>query len=143
MVSVVNQQNYNHPSPAVRKNFLIAEPFPHVVLDNFLDTRIANKLLVEHKSQGDSKSWGAYNHFNERKSGITKYDMMGETTKAVIDELSSQSFLNWLEKLTGISGLISDPDLDGGGLHMIEKGGFLNVHVDFLAHTTKRNWSRQ
>ena len=122
---------------------MIAEPFPHVVLDNFLDTRIANKLLVEHKSQGDSKSWGAYNHFNERKSGITKYDMMGETTKAVITELSSQSFLNWLEKLTGISGLISDPDLDGGGLHMIEKGGFLNVHVDFLAHTTKRNWSRQ
>ena len=143
MVSVVNQQNYKNPSQAVKKNFLIAEPFPHLVLDNFLDTRIANKLLVEHESQGESKSWGAYNHFNERKSGITKYDMMGETTKAVIDELSSQSFLNWLEKLTGISGLISDPDLDGGGLHMIERGGFLNVHVDFLAHTTKRNWSRQ
>ena len=143
MVSVLSPQNYIRSSSAVRKSFLNAEPFPYLVLDNFLDTEIANKLLAEHKSQGGSKKWGAYNHFNERKSGITKYDMMGETTKAVIDELSSKSFLNWLENVTGIKELVSDPDLDGGGLHMIEKGGFLNVHVDFLAHTTKRNWSRQ
>ena len=143
MGSVLNPYNVKHSSPASKKKFLNAEPFPHLVLDDFLDTEIANKLLAEHESHGDSKRWGAYNHVNERKSGITKYDIMGETSKAVIDELSSKKFLRWLENLTGISGLISDPDLDGGGLHMIEKGGFLNVHVDFLSHTTKRNWSRQ
>ena len=60
--------------------------------------------------------------------------MMGETSKAVIDELSSKKFLSWLENLTGISGLISDPDLDGGGLHMIEKGGFLMCMLFSLTH---------
>ena len=143
MDRVLNPHIVNQLSLEGNTNFLNAEPFPHLVLDNFLNNKTANKLLAEHESQGDSKRWGAYNHVNERKSGITKYDMMGETTKAVIDELSSESFLSWLENLTGICGLISDPDLDGGGLHMIEKGGFLNVHVDFLSHTTKRNWSRQ
>ena len=133
MGSVLNPTTLNTQVRRVKK-FLNAEPFPHLVLDDFLDTEIANKLLAEHESHGDSKRWGAYNHVNERKSGITKYDMMGETSKAVIDELSSKKFLSWLENLTGISGLISDPDLDGGGLHMIEKGGFLNVHVDF-SHT--------
>ena len=143
MRRILNLNNVRHSGLAGKTKFLNAEPFPHLVFDNFLDTEIANKLLAEHKGQGDAKSWGAYNHVNERKSGITKYNMMGKTTKAVIDELSSENFLDWLENLTGIDGLISDPDLDGGGLHMIEKGGFLNVHVDFLSHTTKRNWSRQ
>lgn len=143
MVSVLNSKKYGKLSSGAEKKFLNAEPFPHAVLDDFLDKDVADRLLEEHKSQGESKNWGAYNHFNERKSGITKYDVMGKTTKLVIDELSSDIFLNWLEKLTGISGLVSDPDLDGGGLHMIERGGFLNVHVDFLAHTTKRSWSRQ
>ena len=70
-------------------------------------------------------------------------DSMGPNTQNVIKKLSDKNFLNWLEKLTGINNLIPDPELDGGGLHLIEKGGFLNVHVDFLAHTTNKNWSRQ
>lgn len=143
MHSIINQKKYKTVGKDAATSFLEAEPFPFIILDDFFNQKTAKKLLAEHIKQGDSKNWGAYNHFNERKSGITKYDMMGETTKQVIDALSSQEFLNWLEKLTGIKALIADPDLDGGGLHMIEKGGFLNVHVDFLAHTTKRKWSRQ
>ena len=33
--------------------------------------------------------------------------------------------------------------MDGGGLHSIERGGFLNIHTDFLSHTKNSNWSRQ
>ena len=143
MTSALNQKKYKLINQKTKKAFADADPFPFIVLDDFLAPEIAEKLLAEHEKQGSSRNWGAYNHINERKSGITKYDMMGETTKFVIDSLSSKEFLGWLEKLTGITGLIADPELDGGGLHMIEKGGFLNVHVDFLAHTTKREWSRQ
>ena len=35
-----------------------------------------------------------------------------------------------------------DPKLDGGGLHQIFKGGYLNVHTDFSSHTNKPNWTR-
>jgi len=143
MTVVLNPKKYKLINEKTIKTFANADPFPFIVLDDFLAPEIAEKLLEEHKNQGSSKNWGAYNHINERKSGITKYHMMGNTTKLVIDSLSSKEFLRWLEELTGITGLIADPELDGGGLHMIENGGFLNVHVDFLAHTTKRNWSRQ
>jgi Rps23 Pro-64 3,4-dihydroxylase Tpa1-like proline 4-hydroxylase len=37
----------------------------------------------------------------------------------------------FLEKLTGIAGLIPDPHLRGGGLHEIRQGGALGVHADF------------
>ena len=134
---------YGDVEGELKKKFQNAHPFPYIVIDNFLNAQDAEKLLAEHIAQGDASSWGAYNHVNERKNGITKYEKMGLHTRAVIDALSSEKFLNWLVKLTGIEYLIHDPELDGGGLHMIERGGYLNVHVDFLAHTTNKSWSRQ
>ncbi len=46
-----------------------------------------------------------------------------------------QPSVNFLEKLTGISGLIPDPHYLGGGLHQIERGGFLKIHADFNRHS--------
>ena len=43
-------------------------------------------------------------------------------------------FLEFLESLTGIDGLIPDPYYEGGGLHPIVPGGFLKVHADFNWH---------
>jgi Rps23 Pro-64 3,4-dihydroxylase Tpa1-like proline 4-hydroxylase len=143
MKSILNIKKFEAKKKEFLDEFNTSAPYPHLILDNFLNQDIAEKLLKEHEEQGDAKNWGAYNHVNERKSGITEYDRMGEITKSVINELSSKQFLELLEEVTGIEGLISDPDLDGGGLHMIERGGFLNVHVDFLAHTTRKSWSRQ
>jgi Rps23 Pro-64 3,4-dihydroxylase Tpa1-like proline 4-hydroxylase len=135
--------HFDDIDPKMAQVFAHAKPYPHIVIDNFLAEKDAEKLLEEHKKQGDADQWGAYVHFNERKSGISKLDRMGPHTKAIITALSEPNFCHWLEELTGITGLLADPDLDGGGLHMIERGGFLNVHVDFLAHTTRRQWSRQ
>ena len=143
MTSNLNIKRLQSDKKELSSSFAKGDPFPYLILDEFLDKTIAEKLLQEHKEQGSAKNWGAYNHVNERKSGITEYNRMGMITKSVIEELSSDWFLRWLEEITGIKKLVSDPDLDGGGLHMIERGGFLNVHVDFLAHTTRKSWSRQ
>jgi hypothetical protein len=43
-------------------------------------------------------------------------------------------FLEFLEQLTGIDGLIPDPHLTGGGLHMTPRGGRLGIHADFNVH---------
>jgi Rps23 Pro-64 3,4-dihydroxylase Tpa1-like proline 4-hydroxylase len=43
-------------------------------------------------------------------------------------------FIDFLETLTGITGLLPDPHLWGGGLHQIQRGGFLKVHADFNRH---------
>ena len=45
--------------------------------------------------------------------------------------MNSHPVLQFLEKLTGIGGLIPDPSFAGGGCHQIEPGGKLQVHVDF------------
>ena len=48
--------------------------------------------------------------------------------------LNSSYFLTFLERLTGVDGLIADAHLRGGGLHEIRRGGKLDVHADFNYH---------
>jgi Rps23 Pro-64 3,4-dihydroxylase Tpa1-like proline 4-hydroxylase len=49
----------------------------------------------------------------------------------VLSYLNSKEFLQFLQELTGVRDLVPDPQFNGGGIHMIPKGGKLNVHVDF------------
>ncbi len=120
--------------------FASATPYPHIVLDEFLDETAANALLDEF---GVEDGWTYYNHYNERKMGLTAFDRMGPKTQEIIRELSSPRFLAFLSDLSGIDNLIADPALDGGGLHKILPGGYLNIHADFQSHTTQPEWSRQ
>ena len=53
----------------------------------------------------------------------------------ILIALNSAPFLNFLEELTGIDGIIPDPYYRGGGIHQIVKGGKLDVHIDFNKHT--------
>jgi len=140
---ILDLDRLSHEADAQADSFTSAVPYPHIVIDDFLSEEACDALLEEFEMPSEAGGWGHYVHYNERKLGATQLDRMGPQTQAIVAALSTQEFLDWLEKITGIDSLIPDPDLDGGGLHKIERGGFLNVHVDFLAHTTHRNWSRQ
>jgi hypothetical protein len=121
--------------------FRRAEPYPHSVIDDFLPADVADRCLEEFENT--SEGWNSYRHYNEDKKGLTKIERMGPMTQKVFAELQSQPFIALVGKLSGIEELVPDPDLDGGGMHNIERGGFLNVHTDFLSHTKNRHWSRQ
>jgi Rps23 Pro-64 3,4-dihydroxylase Tpa1-like proline 4-hydroxylase len=50
--------------------------------------------------------------------------------------------LKYLEELTGISNLVGDELLMGGGLHKITSGGKLAVHKDYNVHPIKKMYRR-
>ena len=124
-----------------RSAFGEAAPFPHTVIDDFLPVDVAEAVVAEFPSP--NAAWTHYHHYNEKKLALKDISSLGAATQAVFAALQSQRFVAILERLTGIERLVSDPDLDGAGMHMIMPGGYLNVHTDFLAHTTRRTWSRQ
>ena len=70
----------------------------------------------------------------EKKLEATREVTFGPFTRHVISQLNSAVFVDFLETLTGIKGLIPDPHLVGGGLHQIKPGGMLKVHADFNWH---------
>jgi Rps23 Pro-64 3,4-dihydroxylase Tpa1-like proline 4-hydroxylase len=107
-----------------------AEPFPHSVIDDFLPIAVCEELLREFPSPQGS-AWQHIDKRDHKKLAAQKIAQFGEFTCHVLHELNGPACLGFLETLTGIRGLIPDPYLEGGGLHQIERGGFLKIHADF------------
>lgn len=117
-------------------------PFPHTVIEGFFDRSLIEEASSAFPSAG-SNEWIHYSHFNEEKHGLAKLEAMPPILSEIIKYLNSEGFVQSLEQLTGIPNLISDPTLQGGGLHQTKSGGYLNVHADFTVHPLKRNWRRR
>lgn len=109
-----------------------ASPFPHVAVEEFVHPAILQEVLDELESDANDEKWGAaMNDRFQNKWACNSTAQMGNKTRQLIQHLNSQEVLTFLEKLTGISGLVPDPYLAGGGLHELRDGGHLGVHADF------------
>ena len=128
--------------PALAKKYRVNSPCPHLLLENFLERDVALAMANEFPRPGGD-AWTRYKHVNENKLGLPKRELFPPMLGAVTDELNSPEFVEWLSVLTGISNLLADPALDGGGLHQSERGGYLNVHTDFSTHHVHVNWHRR
>lgn len=124
-----------------RADFESAEPFPHVVLDDFLSPEIAESVVPEFADH--ESGWAHYHHYNQRKMAITQLEGMGPNNRRLVEALQSEAFVRFVEEITGLEGLIADPHLDGAGMHKTLPGGHLNMHTDFLSHPSHSDWSRQ
>ena len=119
-----------------------AIPYPHIVLDNFLEEWAAQKAMGVFPKVQD-QGWIHYLHINEKKHGLNKMDLLPAFIQQLIKELNKPEFVSFISELTGIPKLLPDDSLEGGGLHQSKRGGFLNIHADFTVHPHKRNWRRR
>jgi hypothetical protein len=118
-----------------------ADPFPHTVLDGLFDPDLLTQILVEVDAM-DRGQWHSSDKDQERKWATEDIQHFGPTTRAFINQLNGGLFLTFLERLTGIQGLIADPHLRGGGLHEIRREGALGVHADFNLYPRLNVWRR-
>jgi DNA-binding transcriptional MerR regulator len=112
-----------------------AEPFPHIVLDNLFSPQGLETVLA-HFPAPDYVEWNQQQDkpFQPRKQGRLDVDVLPASLRYILYQFNSKPMLQFLEKLTGIGGLIPDAYFFGGGLHQILPGGFLEVHTDFNKH---------
>src|SRR5437763_2595844 len=109
-----------------------AEPFPHIVFDDFLDPGVLKRVVAEFPSSEQKRF---FDRDQERfKFQYAPQEIPSALIRNVFAELNSMAFLGFLEELTGIHGLISDPYFEGGGLHETKRGGHLGIHADFNIH---------
>jgi hypothetical protein len=126
-------ETLNALADANKQRFAAAEPFPHIVFDDFLPDWVIERALEEFPDPGDVP-WTEFKQSTSKKLASEGDALFGEFTRQLFAELNSATFLQFLERLTGVDALIPDPYFFGGGLHQIERGGFLKVHVDFSRH---------
>jgi hypothetical protein len=128
--------------PILRRQYRENAPIPHLLLRDFIDGETARMALREFPLLS-TDAWTHYKHHNENKLGLTQRRIFPPTLGAIVDELNSPAFVDWLSDLTGIADLLPDPALEGAGLHQSVRGGFLNVHTDFSHHHYRENWRRR
>lgn len=117
----------------LRDSFTGAQPFRHIVIDDFLPPGVLEPILAEFPEPRDVQ-WQQFDNAKEIKLALADTEKMGPATRQLLAEFNGQVFIDFLERLTGIEALVSDPHYAGGGLHQIRTGGFLKVHADFNRH---------
>jgi len=120
-----------------REQYVSAEPFPHIVMEDFIRPDILKRVEAEFpdlaKQSGDVITFDDQLQIKLASRGMGG---LSESAFKLISGLNSDVFLNYLQSLTGIDEpLISDPYLAGGGYHEIKTGGLLKVHADFNKHS--------
>jgi len=128
-----------HRDPdALRAQYASAEPFPHVAIDGLFDDADLDAVLRDFPAP-DQMRWMAFDNPQEKKLGFFyERSAISDTIRRFLDAMNGFEMLLFLERLTGIEGLIPDPYFGGGGLHQIEPGGYLKVHADFNIHPKLR-----
>ena len=115
------------------ETFANAQPFDHIVIDDFFHNDIADKLSQEFPAF-DAPCWNSYSNAIEEKKTCNHYDRFPETTYQAIDVLNGPEFVRILSDLTGFDTLRPDYGLNGGGWHIHSAGGKLNTHLDYSIH---------
>lgn len=152
--SVINYLRLFETIERDQHSYAEADPFPHIVIDNFLDQDVLQEV-IDHFPAPEHESWVSRNAQSDdgkhqqrykfdyvlgrgilkQRPGFLEYEMqLHPTIRQLLLELNSITFLGYLQRLTRIGRLISDPAMWGGGLHQTSKGGLLNIHADFLKH---------
>ena len=132
-----NYQDLNITADNLKKNYLLEEPFPNIVIDNFFNKDFLNSILKDFPNLGSLDSSSRYENKNEIKYTNNQYNVFSKNTKIFFNFLNSQIFLQFIQKITSIKEtLVADKELNGGGLHEIKKGGVLKIHTDFNRHPT-------
>jgi Rps23 Pro-64 3,4-dihydroxylase Tpa1-like proline 4-hydroxylase len=109
-------------------------PFPNIYFDNFLPVGVA-KAAVRDFPEPKQLQWTEFADKDQAKLAFDVVENLPSSIREVLYFLNSRPMLQFLETLTGIKGIISDPYYVGGGLHQIKRGGYLEVHADFNRHT--------
>jgi Rps23 Pro-64 3,4-dihydroxylase Tpa1-like proline 4-hydroxylase len=117
----------------LHSQYISGEPFPHIVMDDFIDREILRGLLKEWPVATSDKKY--YNRAQERlKYEWQPHELTTPRLRSFLAEMNGEPMIRFIEALTGISCLIADPYYFGAGLHETKRGGHLGVHADFNIH---------
>jgi hypothetical protein len=89
------------------------QPYHYIAIDDFIPRGILEKVRQEALSVDEKPP----EHVSEQEHLKASYspDVLPHYSRLVFNALNSQSFIRFLEEMSGIDGLITDPYFKGGG----------------------------
>ena len=133
----------------LRAAFQGASPFPHIVIDDFLNVEDLKRVEQEIRNMDPDNWYDKFSNFlhinNEpdsdfqsKKKALNIRAQIPTYSKSVIELFESREMLDFIEQITGIEHLIPDDTLLGGGIHRTDTDGRLAIHADFNIHPVSK-----
>jgi len=123
------------------RKYATAAPFPHIVIDDFLESKAAEDLHANFPAMEQMPN--VFKEPMSYKGQLRDIDGKWPKFSDVFNTLQSQDFRDLMSQLSGIDGLLADPILAGGGVHQSPRSGFLDIHVDANFHPLDKTMHRR
>jgi Rps23 Pro-64 3,4-dihydroxylase Tpa1-like proline 4-hydroxylase len=120
----------DHLVDECRENYRTARPWPHLILDGLIDPA----LIAAAEAQELERALNLEIHRGNRMVKAESPEVSGNAAKEILDSLLTPQFVSFLEKVTGIPCLISDPTHAWAGIHVSPPGTSQALHRDFRLH---------
>lgn len=111
------------------KSYRSKQPYPYGGFDDFLPAEVLERVLAELQTLPEAET--SFNRPQEKLKTSYVPERLPPYTRNLFYVLNSRPFVQFLEGMTGIKGLIPDPYFAGGGVHVVGNGGHLDIHADF------------
>ena len=122
-----------------RLNYLCAQPFPYLSINNLCDSKRLSDLCKEIPLL-DNKSKDYM--FAKNKFEKSNYGELGPLLKELNEDLHSERMNEFLSYISAKEVFV-DPRNHGGGLHQGRENSFLDMHLDFNYHPMNKLWYRE
>jgi len=116
----------------LKEQFINAEPFENIVIDDFLETSYAEKLYEIYPNF--NSDWYVFENPIEVKYVYDDINNLPTELKNYFYYLSTPQLINIFRLITNIDNLEYDEYIHGAGLHVHPKYGRLNIHLDYEKH---------
>ena len=95
------------------KSFASSSPFPTQCVDGLFPEQALDEVLKEFPEPSARSDWVRLYDETSAKLAMPHDWTMGPLTRHLLNEFNSAAFVNFLEHLSGIEGLIPDPHYGG------------------------------
>lgn len=135
---MVNFQFLEMNKDKLRLDYLLAKPFPYLIIDNFCDQEKALELFDQIPDiQTRSRDYV----FAANKFEKSKFKDISPFFTELYDDLTSGQLESFLKYITN-ENVFVDKAFHGGGIHQGKRNSFLDMHIDFNYHPLHHNWYR-
>jgi len=115
-------------------------PFPHVVIDGFLQSETLPKILSDvnklQDADAQSKVIDPSSPYEFNKYAFNSN--YGSYIRQLMVELNSTDFIKNIERITGVNNIIcNEISLHGTGINRTRSNGFSQLHTDFNTYHAK------
>lgn len=135
MLNIINSNVYTEVENLTIL-FRTATGFPHIVIDNFLDESVAERLLRDFPEI--TAMYPSRHYIFGSKYELSPWNNISNSFHLLYEELISKRFQIFISRIAG-KNLFIDPNLPGA-IHQGVNKSYLDIHTDFNIHPYNETW---